>query len=86
MNIRKASEKIAEKAKHTFDSKPEDAPAEAAQEVVAAAAEEEQKQQEQATQDAQPQEEIAAETALLGVAVPSASRFAAAPSATDLAS
>ncbi len=63
MNIRKASEKIAEKAKHTFDSKPEDAPAEAAQEVVAAAAEEEQKQQEQATQDAQPQEEIAAETA-----------------------
>ena len=30
--------------------------------------------------------EIAAETALLGVAVPSASRFAAAPSATDLAS
>ena len=62
MNIRKASEKIAEKAKHTFDSKPEDAPAEAAQEVVAAAAEEEQKQQEQATQDAQPQEEIAAET------------------------
>lgn len=63
MNIRKASEKIAEKAKHTFDSKPEDAPAEAAQEVVAASAEEEQKQQEQATQDAQPQEEVAAEAA-----------------------
>ncbi len=63
MNIRKASEKIAEKAKHTFDSKPEDAPAEAAQEVVAAAAEEEQQKQEQATQDAQPQEEVAAETA-----------------------
>ena len=62
MNIRKASEKIAEKAKHTFDSKPEDAPAEAAQEVVAAAAEEEQQKQEQATQDAQP-EEVAAETA-----------------------
>ncbi len=66
MNIRKASEKIAEKAKHTFDSKPEDAPAEAAQEVVAASAEEEQKQQEQATQDAQPQEEVAAEAAQEG--------------------
>ncbi len=63
MNIRKASEKIAEKAKHTFDSKPEDAPAEAAQEVVVAAAEEEQQKQEQAAQDAQPQEEVAAETA-----------------------
>lgn len=63
MNIRKASEKIAEKAKHTFDSKPEDAPAEAAQEVVAADAEEEQQKQEQAAQDAQPQEEVAAEAA-----------------------
>lgn len=63
MNIRKASEKIAEKAKHTFDSKTEEVPAEAAQEVVAAAAEEEQQKQEQATQDAQPQEEVAAETA-----------------------
>lgn len=63
MNIRKASEKIAEKAKHTFDSKTEEVPAEAAQEVVAAAAEEEQQKQEQATQDVQPQEEIAAETA-----------------------
>ena len=63
MNIRKASEKIAEKAKHTFDSKPENAPAEAAQEVVAAAAEEEQQKQEQAAQEVQPQEEIAAETA-----------------------
>lgn len=62
MNIRKASEKIAEKAKHTFDSKTEEVPAEAAQEVVAAAAEEEQQKQEQATQDAQPQE-VAAETA-----------------------
>lgn len=63
MNIRKASEKIAEKAKHTFDSKPENAPAEAAQEVVAADAEEEQQKQEQAAQDAQPQEEVAAEAA-----------------------
>lgn len=51
MNIRKASEKIAEKAKHTFDSKPEDAHAEAAQEVVAADAEEEQQKQEQAAQE-----------------------------------